>query len=110
MRGAAKLFPEKTTAEWLALLEGADIPCGPVHNYDTLFQDEEIVANESFTVYEHPQAGPVRTVSPGARFSETPMRMWRPPPKLGEHTEEILREAGIERTHVEELRSGKVIV
>jgi len=110
MRGAAKLFPEKSTADWLPLLESADIPCGPVHGYDTLFQDEEIVANESFTVYEHPEAGPVRTVSPGARFSETPMRMTRPPPKLGEHTEEILREAGIERTHVEELRSGKVIL
>jgi crotonobetainyl-CoA:carnitine CoA-transferase CaiB-like acyl-CoA transferase len=110
MRGLAKLFPEKNTAEWLPVLEQADIPCGPVHNYETLLTDPEIVENESFSVYEHPTAGRVRTVNPGARFSETPMKMWRVPPKLGEHTDEILREAGIERSQVEELRAAKVIV
>jgi formyl-CoA transferase len=110
MRGLAKLFPEKTTAEWLEIIEKADVPCGPVHNYETLLQDPEIVENESFSVYEHPSAGTVRTVNPGARFTETPMKMWRVPPKLGEHTDEILREAGIERSQVDELRAAKVIV
>ncbi len=109
MRGCARLFPERATAEWLPILEEADIPSGPVHNYDTLFKDEEIVANDSFITYEHPAAGPVRTVTPGPRFSETPAKMWRMPPKLGEHTEEVLREAGVERTQVEELRASKVI-
>ena len=110
MRGLAKLFLERTTAEWLPILEAADIPSGPVHSYETLFQDPEIVANENFAIYEHPDVGSVRTVNPGARFTETPMKMWRLPPKLGEHTDEILREAGIERTQVEELRNSKVIV
>ncbi len=110
MRGLAKLFPEKNTAEWLPVLEQADIPCGPVHNYETLLTDPEIVENESFQVYDHPTAGRVRTVTPGPRFSETPAKMWRVPPKLGEHTDEILREAGIERSQVEELRAAKVIV
>jgi len=109
MRGIAKLFPERTTAEWLGVLEQADIPCGPVHSYDTLFQDDDIVANESFSVYEHPVAGRIRTVNPGARFTETPMKMWRVPPKLGEHTDEVLREIGLDRTQVEELRAAKVI-
>ncbi len=109
MRGCAKLFPEKTTAEWLPILEAADIPSGPVHTYDTLFTDEEIVANDSFTTYEHPVAGKIRTVTPGPRFSETPAKLFRMPPKLGEHTEEVLREAGIDRTQIEELRAGKVI-
>jgi crotonobetainyl-CoA:carnitine CoA-transferase CaiB-like acyl-CoA transferase len=109
MRGLAKLFQERTTAEWLPILEDADVPCGPVHNYDTLFSDSEIVANESFSVYEYAGVGRVRTVNPGARFTETPMKMWRQPPRLGEHTEEILLEAGVERAQVEELRSGKVI-
>jgi crotonobetainyl-CoA:carnitine CoA-transferase CaiB-like acyl-CoA transferase len=110
MRSLAKLFQEKTTAEWLPVLEEADIPCGPVHNYETLLQDPEIVENESFSVYDHPTAGKVRTVNPGARFSETPAKMWRMPPKLGEHTDEVLREAGIERSQLEELRAAKVIV
>src|SRR5208337_2537945 len=109
MRNLAKLFPERTTAEWLKVLEEADIPCGPVHSYETLFSDEEIVANESFAIYEHPDVGSVRTANPGARFSETPMKMWRTPPRLGEHTEEILREAGLERSQLDELRAEKVI-
>ncbi|HYA34446.1 MAG TPA: CoA transferase [Candidatus Binataceae bacterium] len=109
MRGLAKVFPEKPSADWLAALEEADIPCGPVHNYDTLFGDPEIVANESFSTYEHPAIGPVRTVTPGPRFSETPAKINRVPPKLGEHTEEVLLEAGIERAQVEELRKSKVI-
>jgi crotonobetainyl-CoA:carnitine CoA-transferase CaiB-like acyl-CoA transferase len=109
MRGLAKLFPERTTAEWLAVLEAADIPCGPVHSYETLFSDEEIVANESFTIYQHPDAGSVRAVNPGARLSETPMKIWRTPPRLGEHTEEVLREAGVARSEIEELRAEKVV-
>jgi crotonobetainyl-CoA:carnitine CoA-transferase CaiB-like acyl-CoA transferase len=110
MRSLAKLFQENTTAEWLPALEEADIPCGPVHNYETLLKDPEIVENESFSVYDHPTAGKVRAVNPGARFSETPAKMWRVPPKLGEHTDEVLREAGIERSQVEELRAAKVIL
>lgn len=109
MRGLAKTFPEKTTAEWLPILEEADIPSGPVHSYETLFTDAEIVANDSFLTYEHPVVGQVRTVAPGPRFSETPAKMFRTPPKLGEHTNEVLLEAGVERTQLEELRATKVI-
>ncbi|MGA2410717.1 MAG: CoA transferase [Candidatus Binataceae bacterium] len=109
LRGIAKLFPEQDSAHWLKLLEEADVPGGPVHNYDTLFSEPEIVANENFTIYEHPQGGTVRTVNPGMRFSETPARMWRMPPRLGEHTEEVLREAGLPREQLEELRQEKVI-
>ncbi len=86
------------TAHWLKVIKDADCPGGPVHSYETLFDDPEVVANDSFTTYEHPQAGPVRTPTPGWRFSETPARVARRPPLLGEHTEEVLREAGFART------------
>lgn len=109
MRGLAKLFPERPSAEWLPILEEADIPCGPVHNYDTLFNDDEIIANANFSVYDYPGIGQVRTVNPGVRFTETPAKIKRIPPRLGEHTEEVLREAGIERSQLDELRQSKVI-
>jgi crotonobetainyl-CoA:carnitine CoA-transferase CaiB-like acyl-CoA transferase len=109
LRGLAKLFPEQETAHWLKILEEADVPSGPVHSYETLFSDPEIVANENFHLYEHPQVGTVRTVNPGMRFSETPARVWRVPPRLGEHTEEVLRESGMPREQLEELRKEKVI-
>jgi len=109
LRGIAKAFPEHESAHWLAILKEADCPGGAVHNYDTLFEEPEVVANENFTIYEHPQAGQVRTVNSGMRFSETPARMRRMPPRLGEHTEEVLREAGFELSQIEELRAEKVI-
>jgi formyl-CoA transferase len=109
LRGIANLFPEHESAHWLKIIEDADCPGGPVHNYDTLFDDPEIVANESFATWDHPQAGPVRTVNPGMRFSETPAKFWRRPPALGEHTEEVLREAGLTREEIEELRTEQVI-
>ena len=82
-RDVRSCSPKRTTAEWLPILEEADIPSGPVHSYDTLFSDEEIVANDSFMIYEHPVAGKIRTVTPGPRFSETPAKLFRVPPKLG---------------------------
>lgn len=109
LRGIAQVFPEQTSAHWLKVIEDADCPGGPVHNYDTLFSDPEVIANENFHVYQHPVAGTVRTVNPGMRFSETPAKFWRIPPKLGEHTEEVLREAGVSREQLEELRAEKVV-
>ncbi len=109
LRGIAKLFPERESAHWLAALERADVPCGPVHNYDTLFDDPDAIANENFVEYNHPDGGPARAANPGMRFSETPARIWRMAPRLGEHTEEVLREAGLSRAQVEELRAEKAI-
>ncbi len=109
IKGLAEVLRQETSARWLARLEEADIPCGPVHDYETLFSDDEIVANESFSLYEYPGVGTVRTVNPGARLNETPMRLRRLPPKLGEHTDEVLLEAGFERSRIEELRRDRVI-
>jgi crotonobetainyl-CoA:carnitine CoA-transferase CaiB-like acyl-CoA transferase len=109
LRGIAQVFPERESSHWLKIIAEADCPGGPVHTYDTLFSDPEIVANESFLTWEHPQAGAVRTVNPGMRFGETPAKFWRRPPNLGEHTEEVLREAGFDRREIEEMKAEKVI-
>ena len=63
----------------------------------------------AFTVYEHPVAGTVRSVNPGMRFQRNARAHMANPAALGEHTEEILREAGITREQIEEMRKGKVI-
>lgn len=109
LRGIAKLFPERESAHWLDALERADVPGGPVHNYDTLFDDPDAIANENFVEYNHPDGGRARAANPGMRFSETPARIWRMAPRLGEHTEEVLREAGLSRAQVEDLRAEKAI-
>jgi crotonobetainyl-CoA:carnitine CoA-transferase CaiB-like acyl-CoA transferase len=109
LRNLGHLLKEHESSHWLALLNEADVPCGPVHSYDTLLTDEEIVSNENFLCYEYPQVGAVRTVNPAPRFSETPMKLWRLPPALGEHTGEVLRELGFDSAELAELRAAKVI-
>lgn len=109
LKGMAAVFAELPTTECLKMIKDADCPGGPVHSYETLFDDPEVIANESFTTYEHPQAGRVRTPRPGWRYSETPTGVRRRPPLLGEHTDEILREADISREQIDELRKNKII-
>jgi crotonobetainyl-CoA:carnitine CoA-transferase CaiB-like acyl-CoA transferase len=109
LRNLGQLLKQHESSHWLSLLADVDVPCGPVHNYDTLVNDEEIIANEIFRSYEYPPAGTVRTVSPAPRFSETPTKIWRMPPKLGEHTSEVLRELGFDAQELEDLRAAKVI-
>ena len=109
LRNCGKTLQERTSAEWLPILTEHDVPCAPVHSYETLFGDPEAIANQIFTTYEYPGVGQVMATRSGARFSETPMKMWRIPPRLGEHTEEVLRESEIEREQIEELRAAGVI-
>ncbi|MGO9056443.1 MAG: CaiB/BaiF CoA transferase family protein [Candidatus Binataceae bacterium] len=109
LRNSAQVFQDKSGAELLAALKEQDVPSAPIHTYETLFEDPDIIANQTFFMYDYPGVGQVRTNRCSARFSETPMQMRRIPPRLGEHTDEILRESGIERTEIEELRTAGVI-
>src|SRR5262249_31781910 len=80
--------------EWLALLEAHDIPCGPINNYEQVFADPQIVAREMVVDIEHPTLGTLRTLGSAIKLSATPANVTRRAPLLGEHTDEVLREAG----------------
>ena len=94
MDGFAALLPQKTTNEWLRILEQADVPCGPVYTFDEALQDPQLVHNQTFVEYDHPVAGRVRGVKVPGKFSETQPEIRHPAPGLGEHTIDILRECG----------------
>ena len=81
-----------TTDEWVATLLAADVPAAPVHNYRQVFEDPHTRARAMMLEVDHPVAGLVRTLGFPFKLSATPARIRRPPPRLGEHTEEVLGE------------------
>jgi crotonobetainyl-CoA:carnitine CoA-transferase CaiB-like acyl-CoA transferase len=101
----SKRFPElyrmigeemakRTTAEWQARLDAADVPNGAVRKLRDLPHDPYLVETGFFHRYVHPQAGPMVTPSVPVQFSRTPARIQSPPPTLGEHTRSVLSELG----------------
>ncbi len=93
----------KTTAEWLGLLRAADIWCGPVYGYADLVEDEQIKHNGTFVEYDHPTEGHVKTPGFPIRFSKTPSTVERGAPVVGQHSRDVLREAGFDDAAIEQL-------
>ncbi|WP_212743126.1 CoA transferase [Microbacterium sp. 2FI] len=92
-----------TTAHWLETLGGAGMWVGPVYGYEELVVDPQIVHNGTFIEYDHPTEGRVKTPGFPYRFSKTPPRVDRGAPLVGEHTREILAEAGYSTDAVDAL-------
>jgi formyl-CoA transferase len=85
----------KTTAEWLAICDDIDLACAPIYALGELLSNPHLQAVHLFEDAEHPTEGPIRQIRPTALFSQTPTRIRRPAPTLGEHTAQVLAQAGI---------------
>jgi len=83
---------KKTKAEWIALLEKANVPCGPINNFQEVFENEQVKARDIQINVPHPTAGKMKLVASPMRLSKTPVEVRMAPPTLGQHTDEILRE------------------
>ena len=99
----------KTSAEWLRLFEANDIWAGPVYGYADLVADPQIAHNETLVEYDHPTEGHVKTPGFPIKFSKTPSAVYRGAPLAGEHTKEVLEEAGYEKAKIEELLAKGVL-
>ncbi|MBU3591021.1 CoA transferase [Polynucleobacter sp. 78F-HAINBA] len=82
----------KTKAEWISLLEAANVPCGPINNFEEVFDNEQVKARGVQIDVPHPTAGNMKLVGSPMRLSETPVEVRMAPPTLGQHTNEILKE------------------
>ena len=104
-----KRFAEKTRDEWLAVLAEHDIPAAPVKTILEFMDDPAVRHHDMVHEYDHPEVGRLRLMGQPLVFTDTPTRDPGPPPTLGQHTEEVLKEAGYDAATIDELRAKKVV-
>ena len=97
------------TDELAERLEQHEVPFARINPRDDVMNDPQIQAMGALLEFEHPIAGPMRQARPPGRFSETPADIFRCSPELGEHTREVLAEAGFSQDAITDLRARKVV-
>jgi crotonobetainyl-CoA:carnitine CoA-transferase CaiB-like acyl-CoA transferase len=87
----APVMKQRTSAQWIGLLEPLSIPCGPINRIDQVFADPQVVHRGLRVDVPHPVSGTLPLVANPIKFSRTPLTFDAPPPLLGQHTEAVLR-------------------
>jgi crotonobetainyl-CoA:carnitine CoA-transferase CaiB-like acyl-CoA transferase len=104
-----EVFRTDTTAHWLERLGAEQVPCAPILECHELLTDAQIAANELIEEVDHPQAGRIRHTRPAARFDRTAARIRGFAPTLGQHTDEVLAEIGLQESELAALRATDTI-
>jgi crotonobetainyl-CoA:carnitine CoA-transferase CaiB-like acyl-CoA transferase len=105
----AEITRQRTTAEWMSICATLDIPITPVYAVDDLPEHPHLKAVGLFQTAEHPSEGTVRYVCPPTKFSSTPAGVRFGAPLLGQHTAEIMRDAGYSDDEIAALKAKKVV-
>ena len=94
---------------WLAALEAAKVPCGAINNLAEAFADPQVQAREMTVAMPHPLSDALRLVASPIKLSTTPVAYRHAPPLLGQHTDELLREAGLDAQEIAALHQQGVV-
>ncbi|MBX3606723.1 MAG: CoA transferase [Piscinibacter sp.] len=105
----ATVMKRRSRADWLAALEAAKVPCGPINDLAEVFADPQVRARDMTVSLPHPLAGEVRLVASPIKLSRTPVRYRSAPPLLGQHTGDVLREFGLSDQEIAALRDAQAI-
>jgi crotonobetainyl-CoA:carnitine CoA-transferase CaiB-like acyl-CoA transferase len=106
----AEILPGRSSADWLALFRKLDIPAAPMNTIDDVIDDPHLAAVGFFQHMTHPSEGNIRVPGIPVRVDGEAAHIRRPAPRLGEHTREVLTEAGLSPTEIDALcRSGAAI-
>lgn len=103
----ATVFLEKSTAEWVRLCQQAEVPCSEVKTLERLLDDPHLEAVGFFQESVHPTEGRIREMRPSTTWSAADVSIRTPAPRMGQHTVEVLREAGLSQDHIEGMLRNK---
>lgn len=103
------VFNTHTTADWVQMLNDAGIPAGPILDIQQMHEDPQALAREMVVDVEHPKAGKMKTLGAPVKFHGTPGGVKRAAPLLGQHSAEVLLEAGYRREDVQRLADSGVL-
>ncbi len=107
----ASIFKMASVAEWLEKLDKAEIPCGPINNFEQVFSMPQVKEREMLVQMEHPTIGALPLVGSPLKMSATPVEYRIPPPLMGEHTDDILMDVlGYSNEKVKELRNRGCVI
>ena len=99
----------KTSAQWVEILNAAGVPCGPIYTMDQVFADAQVKHLGVAAEVEHPALGRIRLLAQAVKLSRTPAALAGAAPGRGEHSTEVLREAGYEVAVIEEFKTKGII-
>ncbi|MES2959551.1 MAG: CaiB/BaiF CoA-transferase family protein [Pseudomonadota bacterium] len=105
----ADLMRTRGKQQWLGALETAKVPCGAINNLAEVFDDPQVLAREMAVAVPHPLTDSLRLVASPMKLSATPVQVRRAPPLLGQHTDEVLAELGIDAAERADLRARSVV-
>jgi crotonobetainyl-CoA:carnitine CoA-transferase CaiB-like acyl-CoA transferase len=105
----APVLRQRQRADWIAALEAAKVPCGPINDLADVFADPQVQARRMTVELAHPHTDALRLVASPMKLSATPVSTRRPPPLLGQHTDEVLAELGLDDAARATLRASGVV-
>ncbi|HEY3363662.1 MAG TPA: CoA transferase [Symbiobacteriaceae bacterium] len=102
-------FATQSAAHWVAMIEAAGVPTGPIYTMDKVYNDPQVLAREMVTEVQHPTIGSFKMTGSPFKLSDTPVRIESHPPLLGEHTDEVLRSLGFDEAEIADMRATAAI-
>ncbi len=104
-----RVLADRTSAEWIEMLNEAGVPSGAINSMDQVFADPQVKHIGAAATVRHPQLGDIRIINQAVTLTRTPASMARATPELGEHTDEVLADLGYTAAQIDALRANKAV-